>query len=149
MFPNRLAQYIDVCWEEIQLSFVIAHTAIRMLIVKVMKPIALIKEHPLYITCVYIKILKCFRKEKHDFRRAVLSGNRSYYTPGIYAEGYIVFVFPFVWSFVELHVLKSFMLRFLKSGISHQPHIRKHPYLGHRHLHSMTPDPRVHAPGWG
>ena len=25
------------------------------------------------------KILKCFRKEKHNFRRAALSGERSYY----------------------------------------------------------------------
>ena len=25
------------------------------------------------------KILKCFRKEKRDFRRAALSGDRSYY----------------------------------------------------------------------
>ena len=30
------------------------------------------------------------------------------YTPGIYAEGYIVFVFPFVCSFVRLFVRTSF-----------------------------------------
>ena len=32
-----------------------------------------------------------------------------HYTPGIYAEGYIVFVFPFVCSFVRLFV-RSFVL---------------------------------------
>ena len=31
-----------------------------------------------------------------------------FYTPGIYAEGYIVFVFPFVCSFVRLFV-RSFV----------------------------------------
>ena len=32
----------------------------------------------------------------------------SHYTPGIYAEGYIVFVFPFVCSFVRSFVRTSF-----------------------------------------
>ena len=32
----------------------------------------------------------------------------AHYTPGIYAEGYIVFVFPFVCSFIRLFVRTSF-----------------------------------------
>ena len=71
----------------------------------------------------------------------------SHYTPGIYAEGYIVFVFPFVCSyvrsfvrlFVRLFVLpsvawnlrQSFALKFLKWCISQQLLIRKHSYLDH------------------
>ena len=69
-----------------------------------------------------------------------------YYTPGIYAEGYIVFVFPFVCSFVRLFVSfvrsfvlpsvawnlrQSFALKFLKWCISQQLLIRKHSYLDH------------------
>ena len=61
------------------------------------------------------------------------------YTPGIYAEGYIVFVFPFVCSFVRSLVLpsvtwnlrQSFALMFLKWCISQQLLIRKHSYLDH------------------
>ena len=75
----------------------------------------------------------------------------SVYTPGIYAEGYIVFVFPFVrssvrmfvCSFVRLFVLsfvlpsvtwnlrQSFASKFLKWCISQQLLIRKHSYLDH------------------
>ena len=36
--------------------------------------------------------------------------NASVYTPGIYAEGYIVFVFPFVRSYV-----RSFVCSFVRS----------------------------------
>ena len=60
------------------------------------------------------------------------------YTPGIYAEGYIVFISPFVRSsvrnfvlFVEL--LQSFTLKQHECSISHQPLIRKHSYLDHRY----------------
>ena len=71
----------------------------------------------------------------------------SLYTPGIYAEGYIVFVFPFVRSYVRMFVRsfvrsfvlpsvtwnlrQSFALKFLKWCISQQLHIRKHSYLDH------------------
>ena len=41
----------------------------------------------------------------------VLSKHVYHYTPGIYAEGYIVFVFPFVCSFVRLFV-RSFASKF-------------------------------------
>ena len=66
-----------------------------------------------------------------------------YYTPGIYAEGYIVFVFPFirlyVRSFVCSFVLpsvtwnlrQSFALKFLKWCIFQQLLIIKHSYLDH------------------
>ena len=83
------------------------------------------------------------------------------YTHGIYAEVYIVFVFLFVRSFVcsfirdsvpFVELLQSFMLKFLKWGISQQPLIRKHSYLDHRYpggsafnLYLLTqgPCPRV------
>ena len=62
-----------------------------------------------------------------------------HYTPGIYAEGYIVFVFPFVCSFVRSFVLpsvawnlrQSFALKFLKWYITQQLLIRRHSYLDH------------------
>ena len=65
------------------------------------------------------------------------------YTPGIYAEGYIVFAFPFVRSYVRLFVRsfvlpsvtwnlrQSFALKFLKWCISQQLLIRKLSYLDH------------------
>ena len=62
--------------------------------------------------------------------------------PGIYAEGYIVFVFLFIRLYGHSFVLpsitlvelrQSFMLRSLKWGKSHQPLIRKHSYLYHRY----------------
>ena len=37
------------------------------------------------------------------------------YTPGIYAEGYIVFVFPFVCSFIRLFV-RSFVRSYFLSS---------------------------------
>ena len=62
-----------------------------------------------------------------------------FYTPGIHAEGYIVFAFPFVCSFLCLCVCyvrgiyESFLCRFLKWGISHEPLVRKNSYLDHRY----------------
>ena len=65
------------------------------------------------------------------------------YTPGIYADGYIVFAFPFVHSSVRMFVRsfvlpsrswnlrQSFALKFLKLCISQQLLIRKHSYLDH------------------
>ena len=38
-----------------------------------------------------------------------------YYTPGIYAEGYIVFVFPFVRSYVRMFVRSFVRSYFLPS----------------------------------
>ena len=65
--------------------------------------------------------------------------------PGIYAVGYIAFVFPFICSSVRLFVssfirdsvpfvelLQIFTLKFLMWGISHQSLIRNHSYLNHR-----------------
>ena len=66
-----------------------------------------------------------------------------YYTPGIYADGYIVFAFPFVRSSVRMFVSsfvlpsrswklrQSFASKFLKWCISQQLHIRKHSYTDH------------------
>ena len=39
------------------------------------------------------KLLKCFRKEKHNFRRAALSGDRSYLQ-----KGQLKFLYAFVWE---------------------------------------------------
>ena len=60
----------------------------------------------------------------------------SFYTPGIYADGYIVFVFPFVRLYVRLFVRnsvtrQSFASKFLKWCISQQLLIRKRSYLDH------------------
>ena len=76
----------------------------------------------------------------------------SFYTPGIYAEGYIVFVFPFVRSsvrnfvpFVEL--LQSIMFKQIKWSRSHQPLIRKHSYLDHGYPGESAFIPRLLTPG--
>ena len=70
----------------------------------------------------------------------ILEGNKDTpggnYTPGIYADGYIVFAFPFVRSYVRSFVRswnlrQSFALKFLKWCISQQLLIRKHSYLDH------------------
>ena len=70
------------------------------------------------------------------------------YTP-IYAEGYIVFVFPFVRSYLCMYVCmyiclfvrfavtltklrQNFALKFLKCVYLNN--IREHSYLGHRYL---------------
>ena len=64
------------------------------------------------------------------------------YNPGIYAEWYIVFVFPLVCSYVRwfvhtsvpgpfMELLRSFTCKQLEWSISHQPLIRKHSYLDH------------------
>ena len=63
-----------------------------------------------------------------------------FYTPGIYADGYIVFAFPLVRSSVRMFVSsfvrswnlrQSFASKFLKWCISQQLLIRKHSYLDH------------------
>ena len=66
----------------------------------------------------------------------ILLRNHNDYTPGIYADGYIVFAFPFVRSYVRSFVRswnlrQSFALKFLKWCISQQLHIRKHSYSDH------------------
>ena len=86
------------------------------------------------------------------------------YTPGIYAEGYIVFVFPFVCSSVRMFVCSYFrhvrgicvkVLRqsfssgeYLSNYLSESIHIWTIVTL-EVGIHSMTPDLMVHAPGWG
>ena len=72
-----------------------------------------------------------------------------HYTPGIYAEGYIVFVLLFVLSYVGLFLCASIMFvefsfftvawKFLKWGISHEPLIRKHSYWIIGTLEGFTP----------
>ena len=86
-----------------------------------------------------------------------------FYTPNIYAEGYIVFVFPFVRSYVCMVVcsrfrdinenyVKSFSLKYSQMGVSEQPLIRKHSYLSHGYLRGSAYIPWILAPGsmpWG
>ena len=57
-----------------------------------------------------------------------------YYTPGIYAEGYIVFVIPFVRSPIRMYVNSFIHSSVTLMGISQQPLIRKHLYLSHGYL---------------
>ena len=61
------------------------------------------------------------------------------YTLGIYAEGYLVFVFLFVHLYVRSSVMltkitSKFCVKVSRMGISQQPLIRKHSYLGHGYL---------------
>ena len=70
-------------------------------------------------------------------------GKIIHYTPGIYADGYIVFAFLFVRSSVRMFVSsfvlpsrswnlrQSFASKFLMWCISQQLLIRKHSYLDH------------------
>ena len=82
------------------------------------------------------------------------------YTPGIYAEGYIVFVFPFVRSYVRsfirsfvrtsvpfMELLQSFTLKQLEWSISQQPLIKKHSYLDHRYPGGSAFIPWLLTPG--
>ena len=82
------------------------------------------------------------------------------YTPGIYAEVYIVFVFPFICSYIRSFVrtsvpfelLQSFTCKQLERSISHQPLIRKHSYLDHRYPGESAFIPWLLTPGsmpWG
>ena len=67
-----------------------------------------------------------------------------YYTPSIYAEGYIVFSFRLsIRMYVSLFVRSSitatkitskFCVKVSQMGISQQPLIRKYSYLGHWYL---------------
>ena len=83
-------------------------------------------------------------------------GNCFFYTPGFYAEGYIIFVFPFVCSFVRssvrnfvpfVELLQSFTLKQIKWSISDQPLIRKHSYLDHRYPWGSAFIPWLLTPG--
>ena len=61
----------------------------------------------------------------------------THYTPGIYADRYIVFAFPFVCSLVRWFVssvkMSKFWLKFLCWCISHELNIRNHSYLDYRY----------------
>ena len=84
-----------------------------------------------------------------------------FYTPGIYAEGYIVFVFPFICSSIRMFVISSrswnyfqVLLKSNSSGVylTNQSSESIHFWtIGTLRggSHSMTPDPRVHAPARG
>ena len=68
----------------------------------------------LYINCVnYLgRIRSLVAMATYNFRRLIMGKVKidNFYTPGIYAEGYIVFVFPFVRSYV-----RSFVCSFVRS----------------------------------
>ena len=61
-----------------------------------------------------------------------------FYIPGIYAEVYVVFAFPFIHLYVCLcvrHVRGIYDRVFDKVVLfSHEPLVRKHSYLDHRYL---------------
>ena len=62
----------------------------------------------------------------------------THYTPGIYADGYIVFAFPFVHWYVRysgtfVEFMSKFLLKFLWWCISHELMIRNHSYFNHRY----------------
>ena len=46
-----------------------------------------------------------------DTKKLIFGISFAFYTPGIYAEGYIVFVFPFVCSYVDY--VRSFVCSFV------------------------------------
>ena len=80
----------------------------------------------------------------------------NYYTPGIYAEGYIVFVFPFIRSYVHSFFCSfvctsfrrmEFASKFLKWCISQQLLIRKHTYLDHSYPGGLAVTPWSWTPG--
>ena len=65
-----------------------------------------------------------------------------FYTPGIYADGYIVFAFQFVCSFFSSFVIpervrgiyvKVFVKVSLVVYVSLEPMIRNHSYFNHRY----------------
>ena len=75
------------------------------------------------------------------------------YTPGIYADGYIIFIFPLVRSYVcsffrhvsGICVKVSQVVHI--SASTYQKAFIFEPWMDG--IHSMNPDPRVHAQGWG
>ena len=82
----------------------------------------------------------------HSLTLVQITQIQYFYTSSIYAEGYIVFVFPFVCSSFRLYVrlfvrtsvlfvelLQSFTFKQLEWSISRQPLIRKHSYLDHKY----------------
>ena len=78
----------------------------------------------------------------HDLKINICHRDLYFLYPGIYGEGYIVFVFPFVCTYIRsfvrtsvpfVELLYSFTFKFLKWGISQQPLIRKHSYLDHKY----------------
>ena len=79
------------------------------------------------------------------------------YTPGIYAEGYIVIAFPFVSSFVRSFVCyfpSKFLVKVsLSEYISlttYQKAFIFEPWVPERVIfYVMRFGPRVHAPRWG
>ena len=121
---------------------------------------------------IFLKLYKCFC---HGLKMCMWFGYNPQinYTPGIYAEGYIVFVFlfvspsvrmfvcSFVHSFVRSFVLPSRSWNYFKvlrasnsSGEYLTNHLSESIHIWtigtwRVGFHSMTPHPRVHAPGWG
>ena len=60
----------------------------------------------------------CENKDEYQLPGNCQADQRLCYTPGIYAEGYIVFVFPFVRSYVRMFV-RSFVRSFVRTSFRH------------------------------
>ena len=99
------------------------------------------------IMCTFY-VLQTWRKHLYHYKHSL-------YTPGIYAEEYIVFVLPFVRSYVRSFVRYSvtltkitskFCVKVSQMGISQQQLIRKHSYMGHGSLGGSAYIPL--SPGW-
>ena len=111
-------------------------------------------------------IILCGNMNKKMITECSIVGRKSplkphIYTPGIYFEGYIVFVFLFVRSYVCMlvhssvtltKIMSKFCVKVPQMAISQQPLIRKHSYLGHGYLGGSAYIPWILAPGsmhWG
>ena len=75
------------------------------------------KKSPTIIN-VYIHRRTIWKIGSHAKYVILLQYRDYYYTPGIYAEGYIVFVFPFVRSYVRMFV-RSFVRSFVRTSFRH------------------------------
>ena len=78
-----------------------------------------------------------------------------YYTPGIYAKGYIVFVFPFVLSLLSITFVEFASKFLVKVSLSEYISLTTHqkafifgPWVPERFIfYAISFGPRVHAPG--
>ena len=85
------------------------------------------------------------KQRRRSLQSYCSADQRLCYTPGIYADGYIVFAFPFVRSSVRMFVsslvrwfvssvkMSKFWLKFLCWCISHELYIRNHSNLDYRY----------------
>ena len=103
------------------------------------------------LSFLFISFLRAYSAKKvKNVQEQFKNSSRTSYTPGIYADGYIVFAFPFVRSSVHMFVSsfvrswdlrQGFASKFLKWCISQQLHIRKHSYSDHSYPGGLAFNP--------